>query len=236
MIKNFIIDKLPFLGKYKRLGLAYRDTLSNKDSYSQYQEDIFVLDFLKNSKINRSNSIFVEIGANHPTVLSNTFLLYKNGYRGVLVEPNPELARLLEKFRKKDLVFNIGASNISGILKFNVSKTPVVSSFHSSHNQNNWKSIYVPVLPANLFLKSLKYDVISFLSIDVEGLNLEVLEGALEILEKVFLLCIEFENDEEKNRIISILTPYSFELVKEVGCNLIFFNSKYSYLLNQKQH
>ena len=226
MIKDYLIKEFPELGKYKRLSLAYRDKLLNKVSYSQFNEDIFILDLLQKSKIKKSHSLYLDIGANHPTVLSNTYLLYKHGYRGILVEPNPELASLLEKFRKKDVILRIGASNRAELLKFNISKTPVVSTFNTNPDQDIWKSIYVPVFPASVFMQPFNYEIISFLSIDVEGLNLQVLEGALEILDKVFLLCIEFDDASERAQMISKLKEKSFELRKEVGCNLIFMNTR----------
>ena len=43
----------------------------------------------------RRAGFFLEVGANHPTQGSQTWLLEQNGWRGILVEPQATLAALL---------------------------------------------------------------------------------------------------------------------------------------------
>jgi hypothetical protein len=54
--------------------------------------------------------IYVDVGANHPTSISNTFLLYRHGLHGVTIEPNPELSQLHRRFRRRDVVVSVGSS------------------------------------------------------------------------------------------------------------------------------
>ncbi len=56
MLKKFIINKFPGIGKYKRIGFALRDKLVSKKSYSQFSEDILILDILKKSKIDKKKN------------------------------------------------------------------------------------------------------------------------------------------------------------------------------------
>ena len=42
---------------------------------------------------------FVEVGANHPIVGSQSWHLEQRGWRGILVEPQPELAERLQELR-----------------------------------------------------------------------------------------------------------------------------------------
>lgn len=69
-----------------------------KKNYSQCGEDIiakFIIDNgLKNDKIT-----YIDIGANKPIEGNNTYLLYKNGIRGINVEPNILLWQK-KKYRK----------------------------------------------------------------------------------------------------------------------------------------
>jgi FkbM family methyltransferase len=219
-IKDLLINHLTFLGKYKRLFVAFKDAYSKtRISYSQHKEDIFILDVLK--QFNLYESIYVDIGANHPSDISNTYLLYRNGYKGILIEPNEELCNLLRRFRKKDIVIPIGCSDKSSVLKFNISKTPVISSF-TNHNLS-YRSTYVPVMKIDDVLSELDYKIISILSIDVEGLNLEVLKGASKTIKNSLLICVEFDHEYEKNQIQNIL-GVDFELLATFGCNLIFIN------------
>ena len=47
---------------------------------------------------------YIDIGAGHPFRWSNTARLYRKGWSGTLVEPNPARAVLLKRFRRRDRV------------------------------------------------------------------------------------------------------------------------------------
>ena len=56
-------------------------------SYSQYGEDqIIAAEFLRQESAHR---FFLDIGAWHPTIFSNTRLLIEQGWSGVIIEPSP---------------------------------------------------------------------------------------------------------------------------------------------------
>ena len=74
-------------------------------------------------------------------------------------------------------------------------------------------------------LENIEFPVISLLSIDVEGLNQEVLEGATISLKKTLIVCIEFDTSEEKNGFEAILNS-DFDLIHTVKCNLIYLNKR----------
>lgn len=226
MIRKWLVNSFPSLGKHKRFFVALRDVLLPvKNTYSQHGEDVFILETLKQH--NLKDSIYVDVGANHPTDISNTYLLYRNGLKGLIIEPNPELISLFFRFRTRDIALPIGCSNSASLSKFNISKTPVVSSFLSARDDNFYKSIFVPVLPVDMALKSIERSFISLLSIDVEGLNLEVLKGAASTLQNTLLLCVEYDNDAEKDSFAKFLRE-DFLLIKEFGCNLFFINKNLS--------
>jgi FkbM family methyltransferase len=226
MLYKWIANHFPSLGKYKRYIVAtMHHWLGVKRTYSQHEEDVFILATLK--KYNLTDSIYVDIGANHPTDISNSYLLYRNGMRGVVIEPNPELIALFAKFRKRDIALMIGCSNEPALLKFNISKTPVVSSFLTERDADFYKSVYIPVLPVDTALHNIDFEYINFLSIDVEGLNVQVLQGAIEIIKKTLLICLEYDNDQEKERFFEILKN-DFVQINELGCNVIYLNKNLS--------
>jgi hypothetical protein len=134
---------------------------------------------------------------------------------------------MFHKFRKRDIALPIGCSNKAALLQFNISKTPVVSSFVLERDANFYKSAYVPVLPVDIALRNIDFKYISFLSIDVEGLNLQVLEGAIETIQKTLLVCLEYESDHEKEQFAKILGN-TFVLASEFGCNVIYLNARLS--------
>lgn len=61
------------------------DAPSESRSFSQYGEDLILWEFFGE----KSGGFFVEIGANHPTVCSNTCFFEQRGWRGIVVEPMP---------------------------------------------------------------------------------------------------------------------------------------------------
>ena len=77
-------------------------------SYSQSGEDIIICDLFNRLKI--SNPSYLDIGANDPVSLSNTYRLYTRGSRGVCVEPNPVMFKKLLEKRSKDLCINAGVA------------------------------------------------------------------------------------------------------------------------------
>jgi len=222
VLKTLIVRYLPFLGRYKRFCVAIINSiLPAKQSYSQHREDIFVLNLLKEYTL--EGSLYVDIGANHPSDISNTYLLYRHGLNGIIIEPNEELINLFRKFRKRDIPLMVGCSNEASVLKFNISKTPVISSFSQSRDINTYKSTYIPVMSIDSVLSHIDFTFISFLSIDVEGLNYEVLQGASVTIKRSLVVCIEFDLESDKGKFNDLLGA-DFELLALFGCNLIYFN------------
>lgn len=75
-------------------------------TYAQQGEDRVVVNMLNVLGVERPS--YLDIGAHDPIVNSNTYLLYKAGGRGVLVEPNPFYAKFLAQRRPGDVVLEVG--------------------------------------------------------------------------------------------------------------------------------
>ena len=68
---------------------AYR---MSKISFSQNGEDLLIQAALAMLGIKNPKSMsYLDIGANHPFSLSNTYKFYREGGSGILVEPDPIL-------------------------------------------------------------------------------------------------------------------------------------------------
>ncbi len=221
MIKNFFVNNLPFLGKFKRYFVALKDSISPVQfGYSQHREDAYILKVLEG--YNLEGSIYVDIGANHPTDISNTYLLYRKGLNGIIIEPNLELIRLFKLFRKRDIPLMLGCSNKNAVLPFSISKTPVISSFNN-RDINLYKTVFLPVMLLDDAISYFHPEFISLLSIDVEGLNLEVMEGGENTITKSLIVCVEYDSLEEKDKIMMLLGN-EFQFLIQLGCNLLFLN------------
>ena len=73
------------------------------ESFSQAQQDRFVLEVLVKPE-RLTTGTFVDIGAHHPTSLSNTYALERLGWRGFLVERERTYAGLLRDGRKSTVI------------------------------------------------------------------------------------------------------------------------------------
>jgi FkbM family methyltransferase len=81
-------------------------SLPGKRSFSQCGEDLIVDYVLKQMGINLPS--YLDVGAYDPVGLSNTYLFYARGARGVCLEPNPKLYAKLASKRKRDTCINAG--------------------------------------------------------------------------------------------------------------------------------
>ena len=86
---------------------ADQHTDKAKISYAQNGEDLILVQTLKHVlRIDKPD--YIDIGAWDPVIGSNTYLLYSQGSRGVVIEPNPAFVDRLRKVRTEDKVLNIG--------------------------------------------------------------------------------------------------------------------------------
>jgi FkbM family methyltransferase len=128
----------------------------------------------------RPLGFFVEVGANHPVKGSQTWHLEQRGWRGVLVEPLPEHAGRLREARTAT-VFAVACSapeNAGQVLPFYADDT---LSGLDRGRLASWAKpdvIDVPVRTLDQLLDEAGApQPIDFLSVDVEGHEVEVLRG-----------------------------------------------------------
>lgn len=151
-----------------------------RNSYAQNQEDLIIDKVLGKKK----NGFYVDIGAYHPTRLSNTYRFYKKGWQGLLVEPNPTTTDRFYKIRPRDQFLNIGLGKNSGLVDYYVFLIPALNTFLKEEAEESQtkghklqKIIKIKVIPvASLMNKYLTNNFsIDILSIDCEGMDNEIL-------------------------------------------------------------
>jgi len=152
-----------------------------RGTYSQDGEDILLKKLFP-----KRSGVYVDVGANHPFKLSNTYLLYRDGWRGICVEPMPFLYSALAKWRSKDVCLNMGIGRQRGELKFHVMHPHVLSTFRedaaaeliASGRGLEVECINVQVLPLSIVLdKYLNKRSVDLLCVDTEGFDFEVLSS-----------------------------------------------------------
>ncbi len=131
--------------------------------------------------------VYVDIGANHPIFVSNTYLLYLKGWHGINVDPMPKCKKEFDRFRPKDINLCLGV----GSRKENMTYYSFKESCYNTFNPNQAKSVQgqgahlisereVPVdTLENIFDKYLSMigNKIDVMTLDVETMELDVLSS-----------------------------------------------------------
>jgi len=202
------------------------NTLIN--SYSQYGEDL-VIDGITG---NKPMGFFVDVGANDPVNLNNTKRFYDRGWHGINIEPNPVLFKKLDEQRMRDINLNIGVGSCAKESPFYMVSADTLSSFNKADAERNCrifneriietKNIHMQPLVAILDDYNMGHDIV-FMSVDVEGYELEVLSTNDWHRYRPYLIVIEINNNTAA--ILSYLKKNGYELVFRNHTNGIFVDT-----------
>jgi len=196
-------------------------------SYSQYGEDL-VVDALLGCK---KKGFYVDVGANDPDCLSNTKRFYLRGWHGINIEPEPSLYEKLCQVRNRDINLWIGIANEYGVKDFFQSSANTLSSFNEElvrkmsqiYGAVLSSSVKVPVMPlAEVFSKYVLKRSIDFMSVDVEGADLDVLKSNDWVKYRPYILIVEININGQP--IVSFLKDKNYLLVYYNGTNGIFLD------------
>jgi FkbM family methyltransferase len=85
-------------------------------SYSQFGEDAIARAFFEAKKTRRG--FYVDVGAHSPKFYSNTYHFYKQGWRGINIEPTPGRIAMFERVRPRDVNLELAISDREEELTF----------------------------------------------------------------------------------------------------------------------
>jgi FkbM family methyltransferase len=146
-----------------------------------------------------SKPSYIDIGAHHPTYLSNTAHFYAKGCRGVNIEANPLLIEAFNKERKNDINLNIGVGSADGELEFYVMKDSTLSTF-SKAEADSMVALGNPLSEVRKVKLVTVQQVLDrycnsvfpdFLSLDAEGMDLEILKSIAFEKSRPKVICVE---------------------------------------------
>jgi len=155
--------------------------------YSQNNEEKFILDYFGGFK-----GTFLDIGANDGKTLSNSYALVERGWPGVCVEASPKAYDRLHKLHGWQTgngiqLINVAVGSYDGEIELNESgellgtgDVALVSSTRQDE-MDRWVSlkmpfekVAVPVVTFKTLLERCLYSKFEFLTIDIEGMEPEV--------------------------------------------------------------
>jgi len=175
-------------------------------TYSQFGEDLIIAYLFNNLGIKQPT--YLDIGANEARFISNTYYFYEHGSSGVLIEPNVSLVKKLKQIRPRDTVINAGIG-IHEIAEADFYVFPDYAnglSTFSKSEAEHWETngmkglgkipvqevIKMQLLPIdNILEKHFPATAPNFISIDVEGLDLEILKSMNFGRFRPEVICVE---------------------------------------------
>lgn len=156
-------------------------------SFSQLGEDLAVLHLIANRFRMQRPGFYVDVGAFHPRLYSNTRLLNLIGWRGINIEPGAEGIAAFRLERPHDINLQLGVAPAPGELTFFEFMNAEVSTF-SAETADRWqrelgwalrRTTRIPVRPLDAILDEHlpPGQSIDYLDIDVEGLDRQVIDS-----------------------------------------------------------
>jgi FkbM family methyltransferase len=185
--------------------------------------------------LNYRNGFFVELGANDGVNQSNTLYFERNkNWKGLLIEPYlPNYLKCIKNRSKKNYFFCNACVSFNYKKAFvkliynNLMTIPVgvESDLRNQDYVGNGQFIFgAPATTLNKLLKkSNAPKKIDFLSLDVEGGEIEVLKGINHNIFRFKLICVEARNI---NKIKKYLNSFNYELKEKLSSADYLFEDK----------
>ena len=183
-------------------------------SFAQAGEDLVVNAIFGNLKIREIS--YLDIGAYDPVYLSNTYFFYKQGHRGVLVEPNVTMCEKLRAVRPQDTVLEAGIGiGRPGVADYYVMSDASWSTFDRAEAEHQVKATggkvtlkevrRMPLLDVNdVIAQHFGGKAPAYVSIDAEGWHFRILKSIDFGRFRPQVICIETKVSGEHRTIAGI--------------------------------
>ena len=188
--------------------------------FSQYDEDIF----LSNAFNLNFQGTFLDIGAADGIENSNTYALEKIGWNGLCIEPDPRHIQTLAHNRKN--ILNAAIRAYEGFTKFHLSPNPTWSSVNNK--QPSDVTITILCTTVNDILRSILPRHVNILSVDTEGLELEILQSVDWSKHRPDIVIAEYDTvfrPSAKQPLTDLMLSLNYSTIHTTQGNLIFRSS-----------
>ncbi len=161
--------------------------------YGQFGEDTALQTYFISKSWNetkeyevKTTGFYVDIGAFSPIHISNTYWFYQHGWRGINVEPFPAVIQKFDKERPRDINISAAVGEEEGLHKYYSWGNSNMNTFSAEKADLYIREGKVTGQPSILEIEMIRMETlldrhllpgmnIDFLSVDVEGMDLEVL-------------------------------------------------------------
>ena len=210
--------------------------------YGQHLQDKYLNEVFFKNKI---NGYFVDLGSNNGIYINNSFFFEKNlNWKGLCVEPHPNLFLTLIENRTKSKCLNIGAGIVNGLFTFkkiietcnSLDKdlpscwSGILENYSESHAMrvDDWifkfnatyELVTIDVLNINEILNQTESFDIDFLSMDIEGNELEILK-AID-WKKFNIKVVLVENNDNECTFRNFMKTVDYNFITRIGFDDVY--------------
>lgn len=181
------------------------------------------------------HGFYVDVGAHHPKRFSNTYFFYKMGWSGINIDAMPGSMELFNKIRPRDTNVEAAVDRERKEIKFYIFNEPALNTFDFELGKKRMNGKYHVIEERKIITKTLKdiLDVnlpknrkINFMSIDVEGYDIEVIQSNDWKLYRPEYILIESDGKNMKevqnNELYKYLLKQNYILFGKSVLTLIF--------------
>lgn len=196
-----------------------------QNSYALFAEDAIINGISK--RYNIAVEHYLDVGANHPVYGNATIMFYLNGSSGCLVEPNSKYISKIKKIRPRDVVYNVGLAGTSNDGKeckyYEIEGLDTRNTFSENvaeyYIQKGFSvhTKLVKLISINSLLEDYGQRV-NYISIDVEGLEYEILKDFE--FDRYGIEIFNIEKGDIRSK--EVIEQHNYELVAETPSNWIF--------------
>ena len=212
---------------------VWAGTSGGQRSWSQHGEDDRLVGELQDQL---QAGFYVDVGANHPVELSNTYRLYCQGMRGLCIEPSALLCRFHRAYRKDDTVL-CGAVGQEDRLLTLYEMYPHTFSTFSRERRDGYlrdgmrclRESLVPMFRLSTILACYTPEnrpTFSLLSVDTEGFDEIVLRSNDWTRYRPRLVIAEGDDPEAARNIAAFLASVGYTPLVSFGINVIYHDTQ----------
>ena len=229
-----MLDALKYRLLPKLRQLQRNRTENSKTSYAQCGEDLILQYLFMVLGIDRVR--YLDVGAHHPSYLSNTYLFYQNGGQGVCVEPDPSLYKEFSGKRPRDIHLNCGVGVTSGEADFFLMSTSTLNTFsreeaerYQSYGQQRiLKVVEMELKTINEIIAQNFEKAPNLVSLDVEGFDYAIMQNFDFSKYRPEVFCLEtltYTEDKSERKlteIIDLMHGNGYQTYADTYINTIF--------------
>jgi len=201
-------------------------------SYAQEGEDLVLPRIFET----QATGFYVDVGAHHPQRFSNTYFFYKKGWRGINIDAMPGSMRAFNRQRPRDVNIEKPVASMQQMLTYYTFNEPAFNGFSKAlSEQRNGMAHFKIVATQEIETTTLtdlldRYlpagQYIDFLSVDVEGLDLDVLQSLDFKRYRPTIILVEMLGNNLAEMMAEpmyqLLTKQGYELYAKTVCTVFF--------------